>query len=142
VADAAHCLLASPLPRARQTLERVANGRKMEIDPVFVEAPLPSMPIPFLRFSPDTWGVISRVGWWLGIAGAGESRREAEERAARAADMLIRRAADHGNVLLCAHGWFNRMTGRALRERGWRCIHDGGDRHWSWRTYVPPRHHL
>jgi hypothetical protein len=61
------------------------------------------------------------------------------ERAARleaAADRLEALSA-RGDVLLCAHGWFNRMLRGILRRRGWACIYDGGDRYWSWRRFQP-----
>jgi hypothetical protein len=38
-------------------------------------------------------------------------------------------------VLLCAHGWFNRMMRPVLRKQGWREIEDGGDAYWSYRRY-------
>ncbi len=86
------------------------------------------------------WGVLSRLAWWFGYDGGGESRRMAEMRAARAASRLEKLASE-GPVLVCAHGWFNRMIGRELRRRGWRRVYDGGDRYWAWRRYHPPRSH-
>ena len=41
-------------------------------------------------------------------------------------------------VVLCGHGWFNRMTRKILRRRGWQCVYDGGDSYWAWRRYEPP----
>lgn len=135
----ADILVSSTLPRARETAQALADGRMAEADPLFVEAPLPAPPLPgFLQFSPRTWSAISRLAWLWGYAGSGESRAEAELRARKAADALIALAEREGNVLLCAHGWFNRMIGRELRARGWRRAYNGGDHYWSHRQYMPP----
>lgn len=137
IAGFASHLIASPLPRAQETMARVARGRPSLTDEIFVEAPLPAPPVPLLKLSPRVWGGVSRVFWWCGYCDGQESRKEAECRAERAADRLVDLAAEGGDVLLCAHGWFNRMTGKVLRERGWKRTHDGGDSYWAWRSYVP-----
>jgi hypothetical protein len=138
LAGDADCLISSNLPRARETLAKLSGGREVAADHVFCEAPLPAPPVPRLQFSPRTWGVLSRVVWMAGYRGAGEGRLEAEARAEMAADKLIEYAATRGNVLLAAHGWFNRMVCRVLRKRGWRRSYNGGDDYWSWRRYEPP----
>lgn len=139
LAGKARVLLASTLPRAYETALLLADGRPVEADPVYTEAHLPAPPAPgWLRLKPGGWGVVSRICWWFGYHGDGESRRMAARRAETAATRLVARAVE-GEVLLCAHGWFNRMLRGALRRRGWRCVHDGGDGFWSWRCYEPPR---
>lgn len=138
LARSSEILLSSTLRRSRETAAAIADGRFVLADEVFVEAPLPAPPVPLIRFTPRTWGGVSRIVWWLGYAAGGESRREAEVRAERAADYLIDHAASGANVLLCAHGWFNRMAGRVLRDRRWRRTYDGGDHYWAHRTYEPP----
>jgi len=136
IASGSAVLLASPLPRARETAEALAEGREIIFDKVFVEAPLPAPPIPgFLKFDPNWWGFISRSAWLMGFSGGQESHREAKVRAERAADRVVEEAASGGDVLVCAHGWFNRMVRGVLRRRGWRCTRDGGDRYWSWRRF-------
>ena len=114
IADLSSHILASALPRARETAECVAPDRSIRVDEIFVEAPLPAPPLPIIKLSPNSWGVVSRILWWLGYSGGDESRGEAEKRAIRAAALLIDLAADDNDVLLCAHGWFNRMIKRAL----------------------------
>ncbi len=139
IAQESAVLLASTLPRARETAELVAGGRVIEEDALFVEAPLPAPPLPgWWKMRPGMWGVVSRLGWWFGYHAGGESRKMAEARAEQAATRLESLAA-RGDVLVCAHGWFNRMIGRVLRRRGWRRVYDGGDRYWAWRRYQPPR---
>lgn len=132
-AEAAHRIFASTLPRAIETARAAAPGRDIEIDPIFVEAPLPPPPIAG-RFRAYTWGVFARVTWWHGMARGMESRREAEARAGDAVEKLVDAAQD-GPVLLCAHGWFNRMMRPELKRRGYRCVKDGGDKYWTFRRY-------
>ena len=129
-------IYSSALARSQETAQAIANGRSFEADPVFTEAPLPSPPIPFLRLTPGAWGVVARIAWWLGYSGGFESRTEAEQRADLAVDKLEAAARNGQTVLLCAHGWFNRMMRPVLLSRGWLCVDDHGDKHWSPRRYV------
>ena len=108
--------------------------RSTEGEPVFVEAPLPPPRIPGKR-SPDAWGVWSRAAWWMGDSKEMESREAAELRAEAAVATLTARALRGETVMLLAHGWFNRMMRPVLRAQGWRCVRDGGDGYWSFRTY-------
>jgi broad specificity phosphatase PhoE len=130
----ADIVLSSTLPRSVETAAAAAAGRPVQSDSVFVEAPLPPPPIPG-RYRPKRWGVYARISWWLGRAAGGESRGQAELRAKAAATTLMARALRGQNILLCAHGWFNRMMRPVLLAWGWRCVHDGGDGYWSYRKY-------
>lgn len=134
----ADVLFASPLRRAVETAAAVCPDRAPILDPVFVEAPLPPPPIPGLR-RPGAWGVWARSAWWLGRAGGEESRSAAELRAEAAVARLAASALRGENVLLCAHGWFNRMLRPVLLRQGWTCVDDGGDAYWSHRRYVKRR---
>lgn len=134
LAAEADLVLSSTLPRAIETAEAVAGGRAIRREPIFIEAPLPPPRVPGRR-SPSEWGVWARCAWWLGASGGQESRQEAEARAVEAAHRLIAYARDGSNVLLCAHGWFNRMMRPVLMQAGWRCAIDGGDEYWSFRRY-------
>ena len=135
LAREADCIYASTLRRAGETAAAVAGGREVIFDPVFVEAPLPPPPI-FGRRKPRRWGVYARISWWLGLARGGETRREAEQRAEAGAATLAARALRGQNVVVCAHGWFNRMMRPVLLSWGWKCVHDAGDTYWSYRKYV------
>lgn len=132
-AAGARTVFASTLPRAIETARAAVGGDDFITDPVFVEAPLPPPGFPG-RFRSKTWGVFARCAWWLGQARDGETRPEAEARAAIAAEQLVKAAQD-GPVMLFAHGWFNRMLRPELKKQGWRCVCDGGDSYWSWRRY-------
>jgi len=129
-------LFMSPKQRAMETARAVSGDRSVEVDDLFLEAPLPAPPLPF-HMPVTAWWVISRFYWWFGFRGDFEHRNETNARATRAADFLIEQAAK-GDVLVCGHGWFNRMVGWRLRRRGWRMIYNGGDAFWGWRKYLPP----
>ena len=134
LAESSDVIYASTLQRAIHTAQMVAGGRDIITDPVFVEAPLPPPPIWGHR-SPGAWGVWARAAWMLGRHEDGESREEAEVRAQAAVSTLTAQALRGQNVLLCAHGWFNRMMRPILRRQGWREVEDCGDSYWSYRRY-------
>ncbi|MCG8442051.1 MAG: histidine phosphatase family protein [Caulobacterales bacterium] len=137
-AAGADVIYSSVLQRSRETAREAAPDREVRADPIFVEAPLPAPPLPGLRMRPDHWNVIARVAWWLGFSGGLESRVAAERRADDAAERLIAHAERGEVVLVCAHGWFNRMMRPSLQARGWRCVRDGRDSYWSFRRYERP----
>lgn len=83
-----------------------------------------------------TLGVLARIAWWFGANGDAESRREAEIRAEAAVATLTAQALRGHNVMLCAHGWFNRMMRPVLRTQGWREVENTGDGYWSHRRFV------
>lgn len=139
LAAKAATVLSSTLPRAIETARHATKGeREVPADPMFVEAPLPPPPIPLVKLSPTTWGVISRTFWFLGYAPAGvENHLEAWRRVDAIADRLVDLTAK-GDVLLCAHGYLNWMIDRKLRSHGWRRAgREGGNHYWSWRIYEP-----
>ncbi|MEE2690954.1 MAG: histidine phosphatase family protein [Pseudomonadota bacterium] len=137
LAGKAATVLSSTLPRAIETAREVTGGaREVPADPIFVEAPLPPPPVPWLKMRPGQWGVVSRAFWVLGYAPEGvESCAETWKRVDRIAERL-EALAQGGDVLLCAHGFLNWMIDRRLRRGGWRrSAHDGGHHYWSWRVY-------
>lgn len=139
LATEARTVLSSTMPRAIETARHATRGeRDAPAEPLFVEAPLPPPPVPFLKLSPGKWGVVSRIFWFLGYAPGGvENHAETWGRVDRIADRLISEAAS-GDVLLCAHGYLNWMIDRKLRHSGWRRVgREGGNRYWSWRIYEP-----
>ena len=135
LAREADVIFASTRRRAVETAHAVVGGKAFVRDPLFVEAPLPPPRLPWMRFGPRTWGVLSRTAWWLGGHAGEESRPAAQARAREAADRLVRAAETQGRVLVLAHGFFNHMVGRELRKRGWRLAEDRGYRYWSLRRF-------
>ncbi len=136
-AKTADVIFSSELRRAKETAAAVAGGKPVIENAVFSEAHLPPPPFPSLiRMRPPMWDVFSRTLWWLGYAGGFESRAAAETRAFAAAEVIVPRARAGENVLVCAHGWFNRMMRPALVANGWNCVYDGRDDYWSFRRYA------
>ena len=139
LAAGAKTVLSSTLPRAIETARYVTgDDREIPADVLFVEAPLPPPPVPFLRLKPGAWGVISRSFWFWGYAPEGvESHRQTWKRIANIGERLKSYAED-GDVLLCAHGYLNWMIDRHLTRSGWSMTErEGGNRYWSWRIYEP-----
>lgn len=140
LAAGAQTVLSSTLPRAIETAAQATAGRcEVPADSIFVEAPLPPPPVPFLKLRPGAWGVVSRTFWFLGYAPSGvESHFETWGRV----QQITARLADHsanGDVLLCAHGYLNWMIDQRLTKEGWKRVErDGGNHYWSWRIYEPP----
>jgi broad specificity phosphatase PhoE len=140
LASKATTVLSSTLPRAIETARQATRGaREVPADPLYVEAPLPPPPVPLIKLSPGQWGVVSRFFWVFGYAPKGvETHREAWVRVDQAIDRLTRETAK-GDVLLCAHGYFNWMLDKRLRALGWRrASREGSNRFWSWRVYEAP----
>ena len=129
-------IFSSVRPRAFETAQAIAGDRAIVQDEVFVEAPLPP---PHWsekrRYLPKTWNKIARVAWLFGWSDEDESIEDAKRRASAAAEKLIAAAEEGGDVLLAAHGWFNRMLRPEMKKRGWACRRDGGDSYWSFRVY-------
>jgi len=128
-------ILCSTRLRAVETAQALVDNARIQQNEVFVEAALPPPPLPLIRFRPPVWDIWSRGLWWLGMSRGEESRAMAEARAFAAVDVLEKQTAQGQNVLLCAHGWFNRMMRPVLQARGWDCVYDGRDNYWSYRTY-------
>lgn len=131
-------ILSSARPRAMQTAGHLGRGRPIRHDPMFNEAPLPAPKLGRFPMRPKNWNKLARLLWMLGHSGGEEHVRDAKRRAAQAAEELIRTAEhnDGRDVVLAAHGWFNRMLRPELRKRGWANVHDGGDKYWSYRIYA------
>ena len=132
-------MLSSTLPRAVETARQVTRGRRpVPADVMFVEAPLPPPPVPWLRLRPGQWGVVSRAFWTLGFAPDGVEPVSATWRRVDAVVAALSSHEEQGDVLLCAHGYLNWMIHRRLMRRGWSLREqDGGHHYWSWRVYEP-----
>ena len=130
-------IFSSIRPRARETAMLLSSGHEISHVEIFNEAPLPPPRwSDRRRYLPKTWNKVARLAWLIGHREEGEEHvAETRERAEKAVDLLIEAAGDGRDVILAAHGWFNRMLRRPFAMRGWRCIRDGGDSYWSFRIY-------
>jgi broad specificity phosphatase PhoE len=130
-------LVSSTRQRSIESAQALAAGREFHSHDLFIEAPLPPPKFPnWIRLSPSLWGFLARVWWWFFDHHDGqESRSQAEERADRAAAMLIGLAAGGEDVVVTAHGFFNFMIGRSLRKLGWKLVSSEGYKYWSMRRF-------
>ena len=133
-------IFASGRPRAQETAAMIARGRTVRHLDIFNEAPLPPPRwSEKKKYLPKTWNKIARFVWLFGHHDGDEHVDETRRRAAAAADVLIAAAEEGADVVLAAHGWFNRMLRRPLARKGWKCVRDGGDSYWSYRIYERAR---
>lgn len=120
--------------RSQESAARLAPHAVLIADPLFVEAPLASPPLPLLKMKVPKWAVMSRLLWHAGFHPKVEAPRAAHARAEAAADMLMARARAYGSVALVAHGYFNWMIGRILKRRGF--VRTGSHRARYWNTVI------
>ena len=135
LANQADIVIASPLRRAVETATLAKGATPDKLEPLLVEAGLPPPNLGYIRLKPPTWGLISRVTWMMGFSGEAESQADARMRAEKAADALAEKATGGQVIFAAAHGWFNRMMRPALKRRGFVCVEDHGDLHWSYRRF-------
>jgi broad specificity phosphatase PhoE len=124
-------------PRAHESAARLAPHAQLIADPLFVEAPLASPPLPLLQLQVPKWAVMSRILWHAGFTPGIENYRRARHRATQAADILVGRARSTGMAALVAHGYFNWMIGRQLRRRGF--VKQGSHQARYWNTVIYQR---
>jgi len=118
-------------PRAQDSARALAPNAELIADPLFVEAPLASPPIPLLRMRVPKWAVVARILWHAGYHPEIENYRRAKHRAAQAADILMERARTDGMAALVAHGYFNLIIGRELGRRGFKKSGSHRARFWN-----------
>ena len=135
-ADEADLVVRSSLRRARESAQLVA-GRDIDvIEPQLVEAALPPPHLGTLKFRPKTWGTLARICWYFGWSDGMETHKQARARAEGMCEKLEQYANDHKIIFVTAHGWFNRMLKGSLKKRGWKCVSQNGDLHWSHRRFT------
>lgn len=136
LAAAAEYIVASPLPRALSSLEKLGLEASA-IDPLFSEVSLPVIRLGYPNLPANFWLLLLRLMWLGGYAGTVESYQQAEQRAQQAAAKLIELSA-RGNVLLAGHGIMNKLIARQLRKQGWLAEKHASSRYWSTAVYHPP----
>jgi len=118
-------------PRAHDSARVLAPNAELQVNPLFVEAPLSSPPIPFLKMRVAKWAVMARLLWHAGYHPKIENYPKARARAMEAADILMSKVMQGGAVALVAHGYFNAMIGRQLRLRGFTQTGSHRVRYWN-----------
>jgi len=134
--ETADTVASSPLRRAVESATLARGGAVPdEIMDGMVEAPLPPPGLGPIKMRPLSWGTVSRVLWMGGRSAGRETVSAARVRAAQCAHDLEVMAGERNQIVVFAHGWFNRMVGRQLRKRGWRTVEGRGDAYWSYRRF-------
>ncbi|MES2293432.1 MAG: histidine phosphatase family protein [Pseudomonadota bacterium] len=128
-------IFTSDRPRSHESAKALAPHATLEADPLFAEAPLASPRIPLLKMRVPKWAVVARVLWHAGYHPEIENYRKAKHRAGQAADILIEKVRDGAAAALVAHGYFNAMIGRQLRQRGFTRTGAHRVRYWNAVTY-------
>lgn len=123
--------------RAHESAKALAPNAELIADPLFAEAPLASPRIPLLRMKVPKWAVVARILWHAGYHPEIEDYATARARACEAADILMARARADGQAALVAHGYFNAMIGRQLRQRGF--VRSGSHRARYWNAVIYER---
>lgn len=137
-AQQADLVISSPLRRAVESAQ-LARGKAPDLtDDDLIEAALPSPFMGPLKFGPKTWGTLARVLWYCGYSDGMESHTAARARAELMCDKLGQHASGGKLIFVAAHGWFNRMLKGSLMKRGWKCVKQNGDLHWSHRRFERP----
>jgi len=136
LAQKAHVLTSSDVPRAIESAQLLAPGRQAIKDALFREAEVPvTLRAPF-RLRPTTWAFWARALWFAGWKDDCESFAEARLRSRLAAARLGELASLHGTVVVVAHGIINSLVARELRRAGWRGPRMAAWRHWGATEYV------
>lgn len=117
--------------RAHESATVLAPKAELIADPLFMEAPLASPRIPYLRMSVPKWAVVARVLWHAGFHPEIEGPVKSRQRARAAAEILMARASKDGAAVLVAHGYFNFLIGRALLAHGFQQTGTHRARFWN-----------
>ena len=136
-ADAAH-VVASDLPRAVASAERLAPGREIRTSPLLRETPLtiPSWPT---RLPLGGWGLLISLGWGYRIVRGSDASADERARAAAGAEWLAALTADGATTVAVTHGAFRRLLAKQLLALGWTSTgRRGGYRPWSAWSFADP----
>ena len=125
--------------RSKDSARALAPHAELIADPLIAEAPLASPPIPLRKMRRAKWAVVARILWHAGYHPEIENYRRAKHRASQAADILVARANRDGAAALVAHGYFNLIIGRELRQRGF--AKSGSHRARFWNSVIYTRNH-
>jgi broad specificity phosphatase PhoE len=112
-------VIASTMPRAIESAERLFPGRDVEISPLFREAP-PEFPkwLP-LRWPLGVWKLATGSQWIYRVARGTDTSPEDRERVAAAAQLLRERAQERTRTAVVCHTLFRRLLGLQLEREGW-----------------------
>lgn len=136
IAAAATRIVASDLPRAIASAERLAPGREIEVSPLFRETHLPVPRWP-TRLPQYAWELLMHAAWNYRILRGIDATPADLAQAAQAAEWLSRSGAHGETAVIVTHGVFRRLLARQLLSLGWSSVdRHGGYQHWSFWTFA------
>jgi broad specificity phosphatase PhoE len=137
-AEAEH-IVASDLPRAVASAERLAPRREIVTSALLREAEL-AIPAWPTRLPLGAWGLLITLGWGSRIVRGVEASADDRARVADAANWLAKLTADGSMAVVVTHGVFRRLLGRRLVGMGWKCrARQGGYRPWRAWSFAGPQ---
>jgi broad specificity phosphatase PhoE len=138
IAHAATHIVASDLPRAIASAERLAPQREIEVSDLLREVPLrlPRWPT---RLPLIAWEFLIHVAWSYRIVRGIDSTEQDRARAAAAAKWLGEIVTSDSTALGVTHGVFRRLLAQQFLLSGWtNSGRRGGYSHWSFWTFARP----
>jgi broad specificity phosphatase PhoE len=118
-ASSADVLIASDLPRAVESAERMAPGREITLSPLLRETVLDIPAWLPLRWPLNIWESLIHLQWGYRMANKMDAPRAELARAADAARCLTGLARDGATVVAVTHGVFRRLLAGRLVSEGW-----------------------
>lgn len=117
-AATADVFVASTLPRAIESVRRLASGRSAEVTPLLCETGFDAPALLPISLPIATWDAIDLVRDTVSI----RLRRPTPHlaRAREATDWLLSRVGNGSTLLAVTHGRFRNFLWAALLDRGWR----------------------
>ncbi len=128
-------VITSDLKRAIQSAEYLRTPVNITSSSLFRETELPTLKTK-MKLSPQTWAVILRLLWFMGLSTNCESYNQAKLRAEKAAEKLMAMADEHTRVVLVGHGFFNLLVAKRLLKQGWQGKRKTSSKHWGSTTYI------
>jgi len=135
IARACKVAVSSDLPRSLQSASLLGIGEIVQTDALFREIELPYVGAASPRLSANTWFLLFRLSWFVGMSNNGISLQQARQRASIGAARLMELSSQHGSVLFVGHGLLNRFISHQLLSHGWQGPKSPGTRHWAYAVY-------
>jgi broad specificity phosphatase PhoE len=115
----ADIIIASDLPRAVMTADRLADGRDVLTTPLLREAPADVPAWSGLKMPYAAWEWAMRVRRLYRVARRTDIAPHDLERASKAAFWLDHLSEEHEHIAVVTHGVFRRILARQLQRVGW-----------------------
>jgi broad specificity phosphatase PhoE len=128
-------LVASDMPRAIASADRLADGRTFLTSPLLREVGQPVPRAIPLRLPMVVWNYLIAVKWGIQVMRGTDGTSEERVRAREAALWLDALTRKHDSVAVVTHGGFRRMLAFTLRDSGWKF---GPDRrgYYNWSAWT------